>query len=528
MTRSVRSRYELLLLMRVRHVIKMVFLFACITMSNFFIITRFAYFLEEKAMTGNYLTDGFNLTLLFDGERRWKQNQLFKNRHDVEVEIPAKAQMTPNCSTQPVLNSKHSFLGNGIYEFFPHLASTKFSDLEPIMLTPTVLIRKKLVVCIPVVLRKVSYIEQTLKSLFNNLSDSVRDEVLFVVMFAFPNITTYSFKKLSSSVIHAFLPQINGNLLEVSAISPIWYEEDMESIIPSFNDSKERMYWRTKQNLDYFYLMSYGRQKADYYLHLEDDIIATPKYMRTILNYIKLKEGRPWFSMHFSTLGFIGKLFRSDDIKYITHAVASYYKHKPIDWIFLDVEYNIACSPEYKKDQCTKAIQQSRIMVFPSQFQHIGKISSLHGKEQKLKEKFFEKAALKIKRSNPAARIATSMPTYTRYTAQSGYERFSFMWFTKVLQGSNIVIEFEKPTRVTGIQMISGISPASSDTFAPDTRMYARDLHDNEVLLGNFSSYGDLVIRVNDMTLSALILKVHSNHLRWVIVGHVEIDVEKS
>ncbi|ETN68475.1 hypothetical protein NECAME_15794 [Necator americanus] len=131
-------------------------------------------------------------------------------------------------------------------------------------------------------------------------------------------------------------------------------------------------------------------------------------------------------------------------------------------------------------------------MVFPSQFQHIGKISSLHGKEQKLKEKFFEKAALKIKRSNPAARIATSMPTYTRYTAQSGYERFSFMWFTKVLQGSNIVIEFEKPTRVTGIQMISGISPASSDTFAPDTRMYARDLHDNEVLLGSAIANGPL------------------------------------
>ncbi|ETN68474.1 hypothetical protein NECAME_15793 [Necator americanus] len=140
---------------------------------------------KSKQDCSCHLTDGFNLTLLFDGERRWKQNQLFKNRHDVEVEIPAKAQMTP-------------------------------------------------VVCIPVVLRKVSYIEQTLKSLFNNLSDSVRDEVLFVVMFAFPNITTYSFKKLSSSV---------------SAISPIWYEEDMESIIPSFNDSKERMYWRTKQNL---------------------------------------------------------------------------------------------------------------------------------------------------------------------------------------------------------------------------------------------------------------------------------------
>ncbi|KIH52287.1 N-Acetylglucosaminyltransferase-IV region [Ancylostoma duodenale] len=182
-------------------------------------------------------------------------------------------------------------------------------------------------------------------------------------MFATPDTSTDAFKKLSNSVIFTYANKIEEGLLEVAIIPPKWYESQPESIRPTFGDSKQRMQWRIKQNLDYFYLMNYGRQKADYYMHLEDDIWTTPKYARTILNYLQLKEGRPWFSMHFSTLGFIGKLFRSEDVKIITNAIASYYKYKPVDWIFLDVERSITCSPEYNADQCNHSRRSKQKQV---------------------------------------------------------------------------------------------------------------------------------------------------------------------
>lgn len=58
-----------------------------------------------------------------------------------------------------------------------------------------------------------------------------------------------------------------------------WYPNDLESIPPTFNDTRERMFWRTKQCLDYVYSMLYVRYfypDAHYYVQLEDDIITVP------------------------------------------------------------------------------------------------------------------------------------------------------------------------------------------------------------------------------------------------------------
>ncbi|EYB85190.1 hypothetical protein Y032_0303g1900 [Ancylostoma ceylanicum] len=406
---------------------------------------------HESAIKCNSQNE-FNITTLLHRMESWKQNL---SNHSAENFMP-------------------TLFGRGIFDFFPHLASVNLTDLAPVMLTPTIQRWKRLVFGIPVVMRNTNYIEETLASLFKHLTPSASDQVLFVVMFATPNTNTAAFKKLSYSLISNYANEIEEGLLEVAVIPSKWYESQPAFITPTFNDSSQRMQWRLKQNLDYFYLMNYGRQKAEYYMQLEDDVATTPKYAQTVLNYLQLKEGRPWFSMHFSTLGFIGKLFRSEDVKIITNAILSYYKYKPVDWIFLDVEYSITCSPEYRKEQCIRARDASRVMVSPPQFQHIGKLSSLGGKKQKLKERFFDKSSQKMTRSNPPAKVTSSMPTYYPYTAELGYQKFAFMWFTKASTGDNVTIEFHNPVKVLGVQMISGINPAPLDMFAHDTKLYAQ------------------------------------------------------
>ncbi|KHJ96480.1 N-Acetylglucosaminyltransferase-IV region [Oesophagostomum dentatum] len=130
----------------------------------------------------------------------------------------------------------------------------------------------------PVVMRKTNYVMRTLTSLVEKLCPSSRDYVLFVVMFAVPNTDTDEFRNVSDAVLSTFSREIKEGLLEVMVIPPKWYELEFEMLVPTFGDSKERMRWRTKQNLDYFYLMNYARHKAEYYMQLEDDIIATSGY----------------------------------------------------------------------------------------------------------------------------------------------------------------------------------------------------------------------------------------------------------
>ena len=47
------------------------------------------------------------------------------------------------------------------------------------------------------------------------------------------------------------------------------------SVVSKTNETRQRVYWRTKQNLDMIYLMAFASQKeATFYVHLEDDIVT--------------------------------------------------------------------------------------------------------------------------------------------------------------------------------------------------------------------------------------------------------------
>lgn len=45
-----------------------------------------------------------------------------------------------------------------------------------------------------------------------------------------------------------------------------YYPPDLAFVEPTFDDSPERMYWRTKQNLDYAYLWMYCLNRGAYYV----------------------------------------------------------------------------------------------------------------------------------------------------------------------------------------------------------------------------------------------------------------------
>ena len=105
-----------------------------------------------------------------------------------------------------------------------------------------------------------------------------------------------------------FSEQVESGLIEVIS-PPASYYPDMDNLKESLGDPPERVRWRTKQNLDFAFLMMYSQPKATFYVQLEDDILAKKNFISTMKNYAlqKISEKSPWFVLEFCQLGFIGE-----------------------------------------------------------------------------------------------------------------------------------------------------------------------------------------------------------------------------
>lgn len=63
------------------------------------------------------------------------------------------------------------------------------------------------------------------------------------------------------------------------SISQVTYMTRRQPMKQNFDDQKVRVYWRSKQVLDFGRLFEYSGEACDYYVQLEDDIIAMQGYL---------------------------------------------------------------------------------------------------------------------------------------------------------------------------------------------------------------------------------------------------------
>ncbi|XP_030223625.1 alpha-1,3-mannosyl-glycoprotein 4-beta-N-acetylglucosaminyltransferase B [Gadus morhua] len=206
--------------------------------------------------------------------------------------------------------------------------------------------------------------------------------------------------------------------------------------------------WRTKQNLDYCFLMMYAQTKGTYYVQLEDDIVARPNYFTTMKNFALQQPLEDWMILEFSQLGFIGKMFKSIDLSLIVEFMLMFYKDKPIDWLLDHIMWVKVCNPEKDAKHCDRQKANLRIRFKPSLFQHVGTHSSLAGKIQKLKDKDFGKQTLHKGHANPLAEVTTSLKTYQHFTLEKAYLGEDFFWAFTPVAGDFIRMRFFTPVRI--------------------------------------------------------------------------------
>ncbi len=338
-----------------------------------------------------------------------------------------------------------------IAEFLPHLNKQQ-NVLD--LIQPKFKLSKNrnapFVIGVPTIKReKTSYLLETLKSLFDAMNDLEKTDVLVVVLIA--EIEDQAFVQSTiESISKGFRFEVDSGLLEI-IVPPIEYYPDLNSFGMDrvFNDSAERVKWRTKQNLDFSYLMTYAWKRGKYYLQLEDDIVTKAGFMNSMKVFVeKQSNNSEWLIIEFSQLGFIGKLFRAHDLPIFVNFFLMFARDKPCDWLLESVLDVRICNPEKGDHHCARSKENLKIKYKPSLFQHVGLQSSLKGKTQKLKDKEFGKQVMLVKHNNPPARCSTSLKTYMKYSIEGAYLGQNVFWAMAPKANDFILFQFEQPSNV--------------------------------------------------------------------------------
>jgi hypothetical protein len=121
--------------------------------------------------------------------------------------------------------------------------------------------------------------------------------------------------------------------------------------------------WRTKQNYDFGEAFRLSAAMGDYYMHVEDDVIACRDWDLYVFQEM---ERRPsWGVLRMAQGGAIGFVFRARDLPAAREALVAHGRTKPADWI---IEEHVA----------RHGLVRPRYSVF----QHVGRHRSLAGATQ--------------------------------------------------------------------------------------------------------------------------------------------------
>ncbi|KAF5297422.1 hypothetical protein FQR65_LT01353 [Abscondita terminalis] len=289
------------------------------------------------------------------------------------------------------------------FHFLPHLLD------DPTSLRLAYLLSKgrsgvSIVLGIPTVRReKQSYLMETLQNLVEGMNSEEAEDAVLVVFIAETDMEYVL--QVAKEVELRFPAQIDSGLIEVIAPSPSYYP-DLDKLRITLGDSRERVRWRSKQNLDFAFLMSYSQPKGTFYVQLEDDILAKPYYISEMKKFAIEKTARkePWFVLDFCQLGFIGSV-------------------------------------------------KGRVLFTR---QKIAKITN---------DKQFGKVALFFPHSNPDAEVISGIKFYKQYSLERAYLGETFFWGLLPQPGDQLIFKFTNPILMKRFFFRSGNAEHPSDKF---------------------------------------------------------------
>lgn len=181
------------------------------------------------------------------------------------------------------------------------------------------------------------------------------------------------------------------------------------------------MTFRSKQNVDYSFLINYSAGLSHYYLQLEDDVSCASNFFTHIRRRTQEQEAKrtTWAVIEFSVLGYIGKLYKSVDARLLARFLFLFYQEMPCDWLM-----------SHFRELLT---QKEPIIFKPSLFQHMGTFTSFDGKRNHLKDKDFREDF----DPNPKADVFTDMSVHQQNLPRHAWDHGGqFFWSNSVKKGN--------------------------------------------------------------------------------------------
>ena len=188
--------------------------------------------------------------------------QLIENNH-----ILPDLQFLLNNATSNVTNIKLP----SIYNFLPHFLNDP-NSLRPAFVQSKGRTGVSMVLGVPTVKREVqSYLMATLKNLLDRMNSVETADTLIIVLIAETDLeyVTYVAKQIEVQ----FPTEFEAGVIDVISPSASYYP-DLSKLHDTLGDDHQRVVWRSKQNLDFAFLMSYAQTKGTFYVQLEDDILV--------------------------------------------------------------------------------------------------------------------------------------------------------------------------------------------------------------------------------------------------------------
>ncbi|XP_077309726.1 alpha-1,3-mannosyl-glycoprotein 4-beta-N-acetylglucosaminyltransferase C-like isoform X2 [Lithobates pipiens] len=365
---------------------------------------------------------------------------------------------------------------------------------------------------------KGNYLQTTLQSIFSHSSPKELEEVVVVVYLA---NTIYSINtEVATDLANHFPSEIAaGQLLVISSYSNAY--PTLEGLKRNYNDPPERVKFRSKQNVDYAFLVNFCGNLSQFYLQLEDDVTCSMNFLTSIKSYVT-QYLTPWTTITFSSLGYIGKLYHSVDLPKLARFLLIFYDEMPCDWL-LDLFY--------------KSKAQNEIIQYkPSLFQHIGQFSSFKGNKNNLKDKEFMEVG-ETYGDHPLAFCSTSIKAFEDHTPDRVcFSGPSFFWGVEIKAGDHFTMTFVNSTNIKKLRIITGSSEHPEDTLKSGYVQFGRHriLGHEHITCEAFKKIGDFqngtffldnIDRTAGGSVDCLKIQVSAAQAEWMIIRKIGIWV---
>ncbi|XP_039605290.1 alpha-1,3-mannosyl-glycoprotein 4-beta-N-acetylglucosaminyltransferase C-like [Polypterus senegalus] len=362
-----------------------------------------------------------------------------------------------------------------------------------------------------------NYVLETLKSIFEKSTDEELQEMVVVVHLA--DFDKAWNMKVAMDISTKFARRIlSGHLLIIHA--PQEHYPPLEGLKRNFNDAENRVTFRSKQNVDYAFLLNFCANLSSYYLMIEDDVKCSKSFFTIIKKSIASRKGTYWVTLEFSKLGYIGKLYHSSDLPRLAQFLLLFYQEMPCDWLLGHFQNLLA--------------QKDVIRFKPSLFQHTGYYSSFLGTANLLKDDDFEEDPFDIP-DNPPATIFTDINTFESYYPKKAYSNMDeYFWGKSPSAGNYFTIIFNRPVVLNKLHIHTGTDERKGDALQFGDVELGSQLGKsrNRLECSSYNKIGsfvdgrfqkDDIYKSYDSPVSCVKIVITKSQSKWLIIQNISI-----